>query len=59
MLIRYSEDFTSRQFLEDVKVMYTELINQCVVKEEDRQQVFDAAGPYLPTKKLEKTIRWR
>lgn len=46
--------FKTRKFLADVKVMYTDLINQCVVREEDRQTVFDSAGPYLPTKKIGK-----
>lgn len=48
------EIFKTRKFLQDVKVMCTDLINQCVVREEDRQSVFDSAGPYLPTKKIGK-----
>lgn len=48
------EIFKTRKFLQDVKVMCTDLINQCVVREEDRQSVFDSVGPYLPTKKIGK-----
>ena len=33
--------------------MYTDLINQ-LVSPEERQQVFDPSGPYLPTKKIGK-----
>lgn len=42
--------FKSRQFLSDVKVMYTNLINQCVIRDKDRLQVFNASGPYFASK---------
>lgn len=34
--------------------MYTNLINQCVTRDEDRQQVFDASGPYPASKHVGK-----
>ena len=46
--------FKSKKFLTDVKVMFTDLINQCVSREEDKLTVFDPSGPYLPTKKIGK-----
>ena len=46
--------FKNRSFLDDVKVMYTDLINQVVDREEDKLQIFDASGPYLATKKIGK-----
>ena len=45
--------FKSRGFLRETKQMYTDLINQ-LVSPEERQQVFDPSGPYLPTKKIGK-----
>lgn len=45
--------FKSRSFLQGAKQMYTDLINQ-LVSPEERQQVFDPSGPYLPTKKIGK-----
>ena len=45
--------FKSRGFLPEAKQMYTDLINQ-LVSPEERQQVFDASSPYLPTKKIGK-----
>ena len=45
--------FKSRAFLADIKHTFTSLINQ-LVTEEEKQQVFDPAGPYLPTKKIGK-----
>lgn len=47
------EIFKSRGFLQETKQMYTDLINQ-LVSPEERQQVFDPSGPYLPTKKIGK-----
>ena len=44
--------FKNRNFLDDVKVMYTDLINKVVDREEDKLQIFDASGPYLATKKI-------
>lgn len=46
--------FKDRNFLNDVKVMYTDLINKVVNREEDKLQIFDASGPYLATKKIGK-----
>ena len=46
--------FKNRSFLDDVKVMYTDLINQVVYREEDKLQIYDASGPYLATKKIGK-----
>lgn len=51
--------FKNRNFLDDVKVMYTDLINKVVDREEDKLQIFDASGPYLATKKIGKIIRKR
>ena len=48
------EIFKTRDFLQDAKQMYTALINSCVLGEEEKLQVFDPAGPYLPTKKIGK-----
>lgn len=45
--------FKSRGFLQETKQMYTDLINQ-LVSPEERQKVFDPAGPYLPMKKIGK-----
>lgn len=45
--------FKSRAFMQEAKVMYTGLINH-FVSEEDKLQVFDPSGPYLPTKKIGK-----
>lgn len=46
--------FKNRNFLDDVKVMYTDLINKAVDREEDKLRIFDASGPYLATKKIGK-----
>lgn len=46
--------FKSKAFLSEVKEMFTELINQCVSREEDKLTVFDPSGPYLATKKIGK-----
>lgn len=45
--------FKSKAFLQEVKQMYTDLINQ-LVSPEEHQQVFDSSGPYLATKKIGK-----
>ena len=56
--IRYFSErqdrFKEKSFLQEVKDMYTDLINECVMDEKDRLQVFDKSGPYLPTKKIGK-----
>lgn len=46
--------FKSKGFLAEVKAMYTDLINQSVVREEDKLKVFDPEGPYLAMKKIGK-----
>ena len=46
--------FKSKGFLSDVKDLYTDLINRCVTQDTERQQVFDASGPYLATRKIGK-----
>ena len=48
------DQFKQKAFLKEVKEMYTDLINQMVPEERDRQKVFDPSGPYLPTKKIGK-----
>ena len=50
----HKDIFKSKAFLPEVKVMVTDLINQCVVRDEDQLAVFDPAGPYLATKKIGK-----
>ena len=47
------EDFVKTQeFLDNVKHLYTDLINACVTDESERLTVFDRNGPYLATKKI-------
>lgn len=46
--------FKSKTFLAEVKVMYTDLINHFVIREEDKLKVFDPKGPYLAMKKIGK-----
>lgn len=46
--------FKKKSFLTEIKARYTDLINQCVDRNEDMLEVFDDAGPYLPTKKIGK-----
>ena len=48
------EQFKERSFLPEVKAMYTDLINQHAHSEQEKQEVFDSSGPYLPTKKIGK-----
>lgn len=48
------DHFKEKSFLQEVKDMYTDLINECVSDENDKLQVFDKACPYLPTKKIGK-----
>ena len=42
----------SPAFLDEVKHMYTDLINELVKDEAERLSVFDRNGPYLATKKI-------
>jgi len=46
--------FKSENFLEEVKRSYTNLINIYVKDDEERLQVFEKNGVYLPTKKIGK-----
>ena len=50
----HKDVFKSKAFLSDIKEMFTDLINQCVVREEEKLTVFDPSGPYLATKKIGK-----
>ena len=49
-----NELFKADGFLNEVKRLYTDLINVCAIKEEDKLQVFDRNGMYLATKKIGK-----
>lgn len=46
--------FKSEKFLNEVKVLYTELINLYVNDEKNKLYVFDKSGPYLAMKKIGK-----
>ena len=46
--------FKQESFLDEVKVFYTDLINQMVIDDKDRLSIFDKNGPYLATKKVGK-----
>lgn len=48
------ERFKQESFLDEVKVFYTNLINQMVLDDKDRLSIFDKNGPYLATKKVGK-----
>lgn len=50
----HKDVFKSKMFLSDIKEMFTDLINQSVVREEEKLTVFDSSGPYLATKKIGK-----
>ena len=43
--------FKQEDFLDEVKLFYTRMINHWVTDEKDRLTVFDRNGPYLATKK--------
>ena len=49
-----NELFKADGFLNEVKRLYTDLINVCAINEEDKLQVFDRNGMYLATKKIGK-----
>ena len=49
-----NELFKADGFLNEVKRLYTDLINVCAIKEEDKLHVFDRNGMYLATKKIGK-----
>lgn len=44
--------FKQEEFLDEVKLFYTRMINRWVTDEKDRLTVFDRDGPYLATKKI-------
>ena len=44
--------FKQEDFLDEVKLFYTRMINHWVTDEKDRLTVFDRNGPYLATKKI-------
>ena len=46
--------FKADGFLDEVKRLYTDLINVCAIKEEDKLHMFDRNGMYLATKKIGK-----
>ena len=54
LFTKKNELFKADGFLDDVKRLYTDLINVCAIKEEDKLQVFDRNGMYLATKKIGK-----
>lgn len=49
-----NELFKADGFLDEVKCLYTDLINICAINEEDKLRVFDRNGMYLATKKIGK-----
>ena len=46
--------FKQEDFLDEVKLFYTRMINRWVTDEKDRLTIFDRNGPYLATKKIGK-----
>ena len=54
LFTKKNELFKADGFLDEVKRIFTELINVCAIKEEDKLQVFDRNGMYLATKKIGK-----
>ena len=46
--------FKEKAFINEVKEMYTGLINGMVKEETEHLKVYDPSGPYLPTKKIGK-----
>ena len=54
LFTKKNELFKADGFLEEVKRLYTDLINVCAIKEEDKLHVFDRNGMYLATKKIGK-----
>lgn len=49
-----NELFKADGFLDEVKRLYTDLINVCALNEEDKLHLFDKNGMYLATKKIGK-----
>lgn len=54
LFAKKNELFKADGFLDEVKRLYTNLINVCAIKEEDKLHVFDRNGMYLATKKIGK-----
>ena len=54
LFTKKNELFKADGFLDEVKHLYTDLINVCTIKEEDKLHVFDRNGMYLATKKIGK-----
>ena len=54
LFTKKNELFKADGFLDKVKCLYTDLINVCAIKEEDKLHVFDRNGMYLATKKIGK-----
>ena len=48
------EEFKSNAFLENIKQVMTDAINEIVKDENEKMQVFQKGGPYLATKKIGK-----
>ena len=46
--------FKTSEFLQEIKVTFTDLINEYVSDDKNKLQVFDRNSPYLPTKKIGK-----
>ena len=46
--------FKTPEFLQEIKVTFTDLINEYVSDDKNKLQVFDRNSPYLPTKKIGK-----
>ena len=46
--------FETPEFLQEIKVAFTDLINEYVSDDKNKLQVFDRNSSYLPTKKIEK-----
>lgn len=54
LFTKKNELFKADGFLYEVKHLYTDLINVCAIKEEDKLHVFDRNGMYIATKKIGK-----
>lgn len=53
------EEFKSHAFLENMKQVMTDAINEIVKDENEKLQVFQKGGPYLATKRLGKQSQRR
>jgi len=49
-----NKHFKTPEFLQEIKVTFTDLINEYVNDDKNKLQVFDHNSPYLPTKKIGK-----